>query len=99
MTPAGRCWASIPPELLAADFGTDARGIFHLPGPNAVLSIESDGSVNGCRPGCNKRFRARGSVPLPAGPAVDRRNNCWYFRSDVVMRHELAEATHHDGQE
>jgi len=79
-------------SLLVDDFGTGARGFFHLPGPDAILSIESDGSVNGYSLASKERFHARGPIPLPSGPAVDPERDCWYFSSDVVARYELEDA-------
>jgi hypothetical protein len=77
------------PDVAArVPFGPADRGFFVLPS-GTLIGITHDGRVTALRPGESETVSVDGPAPLHAGPAVDPREDAWYFAHRSVTRYEL----------
>jgi hypothetical protein len=86
---AAQVLAGDEPRIAArVPFGPSGRGFFVVPS-GSLVGIAHDGGVTVLRPGDTQPAAAEGPAPLPAGPAVDPRDDAWYFAHRSVTRYEL----------
>lgn len=80
----GKCWNV---ETVATLFGSVARGFFALPRSRRVLGIAADGGIACFDPGTGIVTHVQGPPPPAAGPAVDPREDAWFYADQELRRY------------
>lgn len=80
---------------VAQKFGPTNRGFFVLPGSGRVLGVAANGVLTVYDPGSQGVTRTSGPVPLPAGSAVDPREDVWYYADKKVVSYSFQRAYSH----
>lgn len=76
-------------KAACSDFGAADRGLLVLRGSETVVGIAGDGQVSVWNPQTETLTRLQGPAPAPAGPAVDAKEDAWYYADRVVTRHTV----------